>query len=650
MTDHKRPVLEEDGTRRILIVDDEEDFVLNLIDILEPYGYMVEKAHSGKEATEKIKGFNAHVALLDVRLGKESGISLIYKLREASPKLLPIVMTAYSEADSAIAALQEGAYDYLRKPLNPHDLLATLERCFEKIKLEKEKSASDERYRLLVETMNDGLGMQDRDGFFTFVNNKLCEMTGYSRDEVIGRSMTDILDEDNKKIYEKHTDKALSENSRPYELELLRRGGETLSVLVSPQVTRSSDGNVNGLFSVITDISERKEADKRKKEMESQLQQAQRMESIGTLAGGISHDFNNSLQAILGYTQMILMDTEKSDSRYSRLLQIEKAAQRAIDLTQQLLAFSRKVESRLKPVDLNQEIKHVEKILQRTIPKMIDIKLDLEKNLNIINADPTQIEQILMNLAVNARDAMGDQGTIKIETKNITLDKEYCKNNLGVIPGDYVLLVLSDTGHGMEQEIVDKIFEPFFTTKELGKGTGLGLSMVYGLIKKHHGHITCHSKPEQGSSFEILIPAMTGSAPGRANEQEKDLLPKGDELILIIDDDPLILNLAEEILVRFGYKVLTAINGEIGINTYLDKKENISLIILDLMMPGMGGKRCLEEILRINPNMKVVVASGYSEDGHISSAVESGARCAIKKPFNVKGLLSVVREVLDAEK
>ncbi|MBN1833314.1 MAG: response regulator [Deltaproteobacteria bacterium] len=649
MTDNNTPIFEQDEIRKVLIVDDEEDFVLSLIDILEPYGYMIEKANSGKEATDKIKGFDAHVALLDIRLGKESGISLIYKLREASPSLLPIVMTAYTEADTAIEALQEGAYDYLRKPFNPHDLLATLERCFEKLKLEREKSASDERYRLLVETMNDGLGVQDRDGLFTFANKKLCEMTGYSKDELIGRSMNDLLDKKNRKLYQEYSEKALSENSKPYELELLRRNGETLSVLVSPQVIKKSDGTSKGLFAVITDISERKEADERKKEMESQLQQAQRMESIGTLAGGISHDFNNSLQAILGYTQMILLDTEESDSKYPRLIQIEKAARRAIELTQQLLAFSRKVESRFRPVDLNQEIKHVEKLLQRTIPKMINIVLDLEEDLNIISADPTQIEQILMNLAVNARDAMGDEGTIKIETRNITLDEEYCKSNLGVIPGNYVLLVLSDTGHGMDQKTIERIFEPFFTTKEPGKGTGLGLSMVYGLVKKHHGHITCHSEPEQGSSFKIFIPAVIDSDPGVPVEAENDLTLGGDEVILIIDDDPLVRDLGEQILTKFGYKVLTAINGESGIQKYLDKKEIISLIILDLMMPGMGGKRCLKEILRLEPNTKVIIASGYSEDGHVDATIESGAKSSIKKPFDIKQMLSVVRKVLDAE-
>jgi len=221
-------------------------------------------------------------------------------------------------------------------------------------------------------------------------------------------------------------------------------------------------------------------------------------------------------------------------------------------------------------------------------------------------------QEILMNLAVNARDAMGEEGTIRIETKNIALDEEYCKNNLGVTPGDYVQLVLSDTGHGMDQGTVERIFEPFFTTKELGKGTGLGLSMVYGLIKKHDGYITCHSEPGQGSSFEMFFPAMEGDDQCVSKEEETDPRPSGDEVILVIDDDPLVRDLAEEILVRFGYRVLTAIDGESGLNTYLDNKETVSLIILDLMMPGMGGRRCLEEIMKINSHMRVVVASGYS--------------------------------------
>ena len=648
MEDNGSSAFKKDEIRRILIVDDEKDFVLSLSDILESYGYSVKTAHNGKEAMEKIMGFNAHVALLDVRLGQESGINLIYKLKETVPNLLSIIMTAYVAADTAIEALQEGAYDYLQKPLSPNDLLATLDRCFEKLRLEKEKSASEERFRLLVETMNDGLGVQDQNGLLTYVNDKLCEMTGYGRDELIGRPMTDLLDEYNKKLYEEYAGNRLGGNFKPYELGLLKKDGKIFPALVSPQIINDFDGRIEGFFDVITDISERKEAEEKRWEMESQLQQAQKMESIGTLAGGISHDFNNSLQAILGYAQMLLLDTEEKDSKYPKLLQIEMAARRASELTQQLLAFSRKVESQLRPVDLNQEVKQVEKLLKRTIPRMINIELDLEQDLNIINADPSQVEQILMNLAVNARDAMGEQGTLKIETKNITLDEEYCKNYLGTIPGDYVLLALSDTGHGMDKETSERIFEPFFTTKEIGKGTGLGLSMVYGLIKKHQGHITCQSEPGKGTCFKIYFPTMMDNVQEMSGGDETDLPPRGDETILIIDDEALIRELGEQILSRFGYKVLTAIDGEGGIKTFRDNKESISLVILDLMMPGMGGRRCLEELQRIKPDIKVVIASGYSPEGNVNTSMYTGARGFIAKPFDVRQMLVVVREVLDA--
>ena len=244
---------------------------------------------------------------------------------------------------------------------------------------------------------------------------------------------------------------------------------------------------------------------------------------------------------------------------------------------------------------------------------------------------------------------MGEKGTLRIETKNVTLDEEYCKNNLGAIPGDYILLAISDTGHGMDQETVEKVFEPFFTTKEIGKGTGLGLSMVYGLIKKHHGYITCHSGPEQGSCFRLFFPTMIGNDQGIPNEEQTDMPAGGDEVILLVDDDALVRDLGEQILAKFGYKVLTAIDGESGVKTYLDKKEIISLVILDLMMPGMGGKRCLEELLRIEPDTRVIIASGYFEDGQMKATIESGAKSFIKKPFDVKQVLSVVREVLDAE-
>lgn len=641
-------VTNKEQGRRLLIVDDEKDFVLSLADILESFGYIVETAHSGKSALEKIKEFGPQVALLDIRLGNENGINLIYKLKEEVPKLLPIVMTAYATADTAIEALQEGAYDYLRKPLNPMDLLAKLDRCFERLQLEREKATAEEHYRLLIDTMNDGLGIQDLDGRFTYVNNKLCEMTGSNRDEFIGRTLTDLLDETNKRLYLEYIAKSKLEGVKGYELDLLKKDGTSLSTLISPQTLKDSEGRLKGYFVVIVDMSKRKEAEKERLRIESELQQAQKMESIGVLAGGISHDFNNSLQAILGYTQMLLIETEGIVSIHSKLLQIEKAAKRAGELTQQLLAFSRKVESRLRPTDLNHEVSQVGRLLQRTILKMINISLFLGGDLHIINADPSQIEQILMNLAINARDALGEEGKITIKTENINVDHEYCKNHFGLKPGGHVLLTFSDTGHGMDEEVIKRIFEPFFTTKGPGKGTGLGLPMVYGLVKKHDGYIECDSKPGEGTSFRIFFPAVTETLSDITDKNDDEPIPGGSETILIIDDEALVRELAEHMLGKFGYKVLTAPGAETGIRIFRENKDGIHLVILDMIMPGIGGVKCLDEILKIKPDAKVIIASGYTAEGARNTVLTSGAKGFIDKPFNVKEMLVAVRKELDA--
>lgn len=658
--------------RRILIVDDEKDLVLSLTDILESYGYMVEKAYNESGATEIIKDFDAHVALLDIRLGNESGINLITSLKKICPGLLPVIMTAYAATDTAIEAIQEGAYDYLRKPLDPRSLLATLERCFEKLSLEKAKASAEEallkrnqelekinarlreseqRYRLLIETMNDGLGMQDSDGLVTYVNDKFCRMTGFSRDEFIGKPLTDFLDKKGLDIYQDQMNRHLIGECKTYEIEFVKKDGRVLPTLISPQIIKNDAGAFMGSFIVISDISERKTAEKKSMEMETQLQQMQKMESIGILAGGIAHDFNNSLQAILGYSQMLILDRDRKDPDFLKLQQIENAAQRASELTQQLLAFSRKVESQFRPLDLNLEIRHVEKLLIRTIPRMIDIKLHLDPNLGVISADPSQVEQILMNLMINARDAMGEEGTLTIETENVTLSEEYCRFHLGSAPGHYILLTVSDTGHGIEKTELKRIFEPFFTTKEVGKGTGLGLSMVYGLVQKHGGYITCYSEPGLGTSFKIYFPIIekiVGAGLKIPGDDRKEIPKCGDETILIVDDESLIRDLGKQILTKFGYRVLTADNAESALDIYQKNRGKISLIILDLIMPGMGGKRCLEELIRLFPHIKIVIASGYSADGNVIDVVKAGAKGFVKKPFDVNQLLYVVREVLDA--
>jgi len=386
-----------------------------------------------------------------------------------------------------------------------------------------------------------------------------------------------------------------------------------------------------------------------KKKLEAQLQQAQKMEAIGTLAGGIAHDFNNMLQAISGYTQILLMGKKASDPDYEKLEAIEKSAQRASDLTKRLLIFSRKVESKLRPVGLNQEIEQVSKMLERTIPKMINIELHLAENLKIINADPAQIEQIMMNLGVNARDAMPDGGRLIFETENVILDEQYCKIHLGARPGKYVKLSISDTGHGMDREILSHIFEPFYTTKETGKGTGLGLAMVYGIVKNHGGYIMCYSEPGEGTTFKIYFPIIEKEIKTMESKEEKVPIKGGSETILLVDDEEAIRELGEDIFTRFGYTVLMASDGESALEIYSEKKEEINLVILDIIMPGIGGRRCLEKLLKMNPRVKVIIASGYSINGPTKEVLEAGAKGFISKPYDMRGMLKTVRKILDED-
>ncbi|MFC1886158.1 response regulator, partial [Thermodesulfobacteriota bacterium] len=362
-----------------------------------------------------------------------------------------------------------------------------------------------------------------------------------------------------------------------------------------------------------------------------------------------SHDFNNILQVISGYTQILLMSKTKEDPEYEMLDTIENSVRMASDLTKRLLIFSRKVESELKPIDLNQLVVQVSKMLERTIPKMITIELHLTGNPKTINADTGQIEQILMNLGVNARDAMPDGGKLIFKTKNERLDENHWKNYLAPKTGEYVMLSVSDNGHGMDQEMLEHVFEPFFTTKEIGKGSGLGLAMVYGIVKSHNAHITCDSMPGEGTTFNIYFPIAETESKKSAAEDAIRLIRGGDETILLVDDDEKIRDLGEETLSRFGYKVFTADDGESALEFYKQKYDLVDLIILDLNMPGMGGAQCLKQLMQINPRSKVVIASGYALNAPTKEIIDYNAMGYVSKPYNLHHMLEVIRTVLNAD-
>jgi PAS domain S-box-containing protein len=500
---------------------------------------------------------------------------------------------------------------------------------------------SEEKYRTVLEANPDPVVVCDRESRVLYFNPAFTRVFGWTLEERLGRPLEGFVPEDNQAETRVMMERLMAGESL-FGLESRRysKGGQILPVSVSGAVYRDRDGNPVGSIINLRDITEQKK-------LHGQLQHAQKMEAVGTLAGGIAHDFNNLLQAVQGYAELLFRGKPQDHPDCASLQKILNAAKRGAELTRQLLTFSRKVESRKRPLDLNYEVHEIQRLLERTIPRMIDIELHLADDLKIVNADPVQMEQVLMNLAVNAKDAMPQGGRLVIETKNVTLDGEFCKTHLGSKPGDYVKLGVSDTGHGMDSKTIAHIFEPFYTTKGPGKGTGLGLAMVYGIVKDHEGYITCHSAPAIGTTFKIYLPVLDEPAEIPEERERITRVKKGSETILLVDDEEFIRDVAVQLLREFGYTVLTAANGEAALEIYRKEHGRIDLVILDLIMPGMGGMKCLRELLKINPQGRVLVASGYSAGGPAREAIDAGARGYLGKPYDIDKMLTVIREVLE---
>lgn len=378
--------------------------------------------------------------------------------------------------------------------------------------------------------------------------------------------------------------------------------------------------------------------------LRAQLEQAQRMGSIGRLPAGIAHDLNNVLTIVAGYAELLLTDKNRDSAAYEEIQAIHQAASRGSNLVKQILTFSKRAECHPKSMSLNDEVQQAKRLLSRTVPKMIQMELHLANDLKNIHADPVQMQRVLLNLMLNAKDAMPNGGRLIVETRSVLLNEEYCGAHVSLKPGQYVLLTVSDTGYGMKREVLDHIFEPFYTTKHEGSGTGLGLASVLGIVAGLGGHVACYSEPGVGTTFRIYLPAIIeDEAQDLASARVRKMSPRGSEGILMVDDEELIREWTRRILSEAGYTVLTASTGEEALEIYASKKADISLILLDLIMPGMGGEQCLEKLLKINPRVRVVVVSGYSTAALVRRALEGGARGFISKPFQIKQLLQTVR-------
>ncbi len=518
-------------------------------------------------------------------------------------------------------------------------------------KLETAKKAleqSEEHYRLLVENMGDIIFTIDLQGNFTFISKKGKEILGYEPESLVGRNLREFLSSESLSAFERNLERQIQgESINPYEIIFAAADNQYIPLEINTSLLFNPEGELIGLEGIARDISEHKR-------LEAELFQAKKMEVIGALAGGVAHDFNNILQVISGFTELILIRKTEEDPDYPNLTRILTQTRRASELIRRLLTFSRKEKGQLEPLNLNTVLENVKEILIETLPRVIDIKFNLANDLKLVNADPTQVEQIIMNLAINARDAMPDGGKLVFTTRNVFLDEKYCQNHPDIIPGKYVLLTISDTGMGMDNHTLEHIFEPFFTTKERGKGTGLGLATVYGIVKGHGGSITCHSEPGKGTTFEIYLPVIEAeSQKQEAKQKGEEKMPAGgNETILLVDDEEPVREVAKEFLEQYGYAVMTAESGEEAIEMVSKAIHTMppsapDLIILDLNMPGMGGYKCLQQLLKIDPNSKVIIASGYSAEFQEKKIPETGARGFIAKPYQMEQLLKKVREMID---
>ena len=489
---------------------------------------------------------------------------------------------------------------------------------------------SEKRLRSLFERVEHAIFRLDADGVVVEANGRFREMFGDVSKicEVLGeRGAADCIAS------------ALPEKGIHLEQSAIGRNGEERMISVSLYPERDHDGELKGVDGYIIDISD-------KKRLEERLIRAQKMEAVGTLAGGMAHDFNNLLTAILGYSEIILSMTHEGDQFYRPAQVIHDAARRGADFGQKILSMTRKEKIESRPVNVNDIVRRSLEILKYSIPKNIEMVTNLVNGLPLIKADPSQIQQVIMNLAVNARDAMSQGGRLLIETSTVGSEKG-AANSLEGVEGSFIKLSVSDTGGGMDRATQGKIFDPFFTTKEMGKGTGLGLYIVHSIITNHGGYINLYSEPSKGTRFNIYLPVARDEAVDEA-DMEHDM--RGSGRILVVDDEPDVRELCRDMLEPLGYAVITAEGGHEAIRMYREMGKDISLVILDMIMPKMGGNEVFQILKTIDPEVKVLLCSGYSRNGFgtIEEILKQGARGFIQKPFTRRTIALSVKKVLSA--
>ncbi len=518
-------------------------------------------------------------------------------------------------------------------------------------KLEAALREQEKKLQEIYEEAPIGYHELNEQGKIISMNRTELNMLGYSFGEVYGQPIWKFV------VEEEMTRKIILAKlagdvsfHETFERTYRRQDGSTLTVLVKDRVIKDQDGKIRGIRSTVEDITERRRSEEALRKSEEQLRQWQKVEAIGNLAGGVAHDFSNLLMTIKGCAEILLSNLDPEDKRREEVIEIQKAAERATSLTRQLLAFARKQVLQPQVVNLNDIVANMTKILQRLIGEDIQLTTVLEPKLWPVKVDPGQMEQVIMNLALNARDAMPRGGKLMIETTNVNLNEEFARQHVSMKPGAYVMMTVRDTGCGMDKETLNRIFEPFFTTKEKGKGTGLGLSTVYGIIKQSGGNIWASSELGQGSTFTIYLPKDTSAAPKRYRPKpaQPPLPIRGTETILLVEDEVAVRTMLRQTLESNGYKVLEAPDGQEALNICHNYQGPIHLLLTDVIMPGMNGRELSQLLSRRFPKMKVLFMSGYPDNSIVPQGALEPHTMFLQKPFTLSTLEIKVREILDS--
>jgi len=631
---------------RVLMVEDDESdaaLVRRELDRLDPRP-QVQHVRTEPAFLEALRGFAPHVILCDHNIPGFGGRRALELAHATLPDVPFILVTGSLDEETAVAYLRSGAADYILKDrvirLGPA-LLEALERA-------RQRQALRQHERLLRQIIDANpslIFVKDWDGRFVLVNQATAEIYGTTVDALVGKTDADFnpnLEEvahflrDDRDVISSGRPKLISEEQVTNPLTKQTRWFQTIKVPLRLPEEESST-----LLGVATEITERKR-------LEEQLLQSQKMEAVGQLAGGVAHDFNNILTAIVGYTDLLAADFSPNSRELEDLEEIRKAARRAAALTRQLLSFSRKQVLEPRIIDLNGVVTNLEKMLRSLISENIELKTALATGLGAARADPNQIEQVIMNLAINARDAMPDGGTLTIETGNARLDENYAARHVSVVPGAYVMLAVTDTGCGMNEETKARMFEPFFTTKPPGRGTGLGLSTVYGIVKQSGGNIWLYSEPGRGTTFKIYLPTVEALPEDIGKVVPAEAAHHGGGTVLVVEDDDQLRRLTHRALAARGYTVLEADRGRAALDIARRHKGKIDLLLTDVVMPDTNGRKLADALRAARPGLRVLYMSGYPDGAIASHGMLEHGVAYLAKPFSTEAITRKVREVLDA--